>query len=65
MFLGGTNKSSVWYNKQKLGSFTSKTSPGSTQMTFGDIDPRGIAPLEGSIAFFGLYKGFVLSDDLI
>ena len=34
-------------------------------MTFGDIDPGEIAPLDGSIAFFGLYKGFVLSDDLI
>ena len=62
---GGTNKSSAWCNKQKLGSFTARTSPGSTQMTFGDIDPGGIAPLDGSIAFFGLYKGFILSDDLI
>ena len=62
---GGSNKSSAWCNKQKLGSFTAKTSPGSTQMTFGDIDPGGIAPLDGSIPFFGLYKGFVLSDDLI
>ena len=44
-------KSSVWCNKQKLGSFTAKTSPGSTQMTFGDIDTGGIAPLDGSIAF--------------
>ena len=62
---GGSNKSSAWCNNQKLGSFTAKTSVGSTQMTFGDIDPGGIAPLDGSIAFFGLYKGFVLSDDLI
>ena len=29
-------------------------------MTFGDIDPGGIAPLDGSIAFFGFYKGFVI-----
>ena len=62
---GGTNKSSAWCNKQKLGTFTAGTSPGSTQMTFGDIDPGGIAPLDGSIAFFGLYKGFVLSDEII
>ena len=62
---GGSNKSSVWYNNQQLGSFTPKTSPGSTQMTFGDINPGGIAPLDVSIAFFGLYKDFVLSDDLI
>ena len=61
----GSNKSSVWCNNQKLASFTARTSPGSTQMTFGDIGPSGIAPLDGSIAFFGLYKGFVLSDDLI
>ena len=62
---GSTNKSSVWCNNQQLALFTAGTSPGSTQMTFGDIDPGGIAPLDGSIAFFGLYKGFVLSDDLI
>ena len=50
--LGGTNKSVVWCNKQKLGPFTAKTSPESTQMTFEDIDPGGITPLDGSIAFF-------------
>ena len=61
----GSNKSSVWCNNQQLGLFTAKTSPGSTQMTFGDINPGGIAPLDGSIAFFGLYKGFILSDDII
>ena len=62
---GGSNKSSAWCNNQQLGTFTAKTSTGSTQMTFGDIDPGGIAPLDGSIAFFGLYKGFVLSDEII
>ena len=62
---GGSNKSSVCCNNQQLASFTAKTSPGSTQMTFGDINPGGIAPLDGSIAFFGLYKGFVLSDEII
>ena len=62
---GGTNKFSAWCNKEKLGSLTSRTSVGSAQMTFGDIDPGGIAPLDGSIKFFGLYKGFTISDDLI
>ena len=62
---GSTNKSSVWCNNQQLTLFTAGSTQGSTQMTFGDIDPGGIAPLDGSIAFFGLYKGFVLSDDLI
>ena len=62
---GGSNKSSAWCNNQQLESFTAKTSPGSTQMTFGDINPGGIAPLDGSIAFFGLYKGFKISDDII
>ena len=62
---GSTNKSSVWCNNQQLALFTAGTSTGSTQMTFGDIDPSGIAPLDGSIAFFGLYKGFVLSDEII
>ena len=62
---GSTNKSSVWCNNQQLALFTAGTSQGSTQMTFGDIDPGGIAPLDGSIAFFGLYKGSVLSDEII
>ena len=31
-------------------------------MTFGDLDPSGIAGLDGSIAFFGLYKEKVILD---
>ena len=60
-----TYKSSVWCNGKKLANFTSSISPGSTQMTFGDLSPTGIAPLDGDIAFFGLYKGFVIAEDVI
>ena len=60
-----TNKSSVWCNGVKLTDFTSRSSTGSTQMTFGDLNPNGTAPLDGDISFFGLYKGFTLDSDLI
>ena len=60
-----TNGSSVWCNGKKLCNFTSKTSVGSKQMTFGDLDPSGIAGLNGSITLFSLYKAFEMSDDII
>ena len=59
----GANKSSVWCNGKKLTDFTARTSAGSTQMTFGDLNPNGIAGLIGSISFFGLYKNKFISDD--
>ena len=59
---GGTNKSSVWCNGKKLCDFTARTSVGSTQMTFGDLNPNGIAGLKGSISFFALYKNRVITD---
>ena len=58
----GANKSSVWCNGKKLCDFTARTSVGSNQMTFGDLNPTGIAGLDGSIAFFGLYKERVITD---
>ena len=58
----GANKSTVWCNRKKLCDFTATTSPGSNQMTFGDLNPSGIAGLDGSIAFFGLYKEKVISN---
>ena len=58
----GVNKSSVWCNGKKLCDFTARTSAGSNQMTFGDLNPGGTAGLDGSIAFFGLYKERVISD---
>ena len=57
----GANKSSVWCNGKKLCDFTARTSIGSNQMTFGDLNPTGIAGLDGSIAFFALYKERVIS----
>ena len=41
-------------NGKKLGSFTVRASPGSNQMTFGDLDPSGMA---GEIAYFRCHKG--------
>ena len=58
----GVTKSSVWYNGKKLCDFTARTSAGSNQMTFGDLNPNGIAGLNGSIAFFALYKERVIPE---
>ena len=58
----GANKSSVWCNGKKLCDFTARTSAGSNQMTFGDLNPSGIAGLDGLIAFFGLYKNKFIAD---
>ena len=58
----GTNKSNVWCNGKKLCDFTARMSVGSTQMTFGDLNPTGLTGLDGSIAFFGLYKERVITD---
>ena len=58
----GANKSSVWSNGKKLCDFTARTSAGSNQMTFGDLNPTGVAGLNGSIAFFALYKERVITE---
>ena len=60
-----TNKSTVWCNGIKLCNFTARASTGSTQMTFGDLNPSGIAPLDGDVSFFALYKSFALDEELI
>ena len=46
------NNSSVYCNGKKLANFESKRTTGSAQMTFGDLNPNGVAPLDGDIAFF-------------
>ena len=61
---GGNNASEVWCNGKKLANFTARTSQGSTKMTFGDLNPSGIAGLKGDIAFFCLYKGKNLVNQL-
>ena len=48
----GSDKSSVYCNGKKLRKFTAHSSTGSNQMTFGDLNPNGLAGLNGSIAFF-------------
>ena len=61
----GNGKSSCWVNGKKVKSFTARTSAGSNQMTFGDLDPNGIAGLNGNIQLFLLYKGFGMADLII
>ena len=59
---GGNNASETWCNGKKLANFTARTSQGSTNMTFGDLNPSGIAGLKGDIAFYCLYKGRNLTE---
>ena len=52
-----TDTSYVYINGQLITDFTSRTSPGSTKLCIGDLNPSSIAPFYGSIASFLLYKG--------
>ena len=51
-----TETSYVYCNGKILTEFTNRSSVGSTQMTFGDLNPQSIAPFFGKIASFLLYK---------
>ena len=62
---GGNNASETWCNGKKLANFKARTSSGSNQMTFGDLNPSGIAGLKGDIAFYCLYKGKNLTESNI
>ena len=62
---GGNNASETWCNGKKLANFTARTSQGSTNMTFGDLNTSGIAGLKGDIAFYCLYKGKTLTESNI
>ena len=61
----GAWKSSCWVNGKKVKTFRAATSPGSTQMTFGGLDPNGIAGLNGDIQMFLLYKGWHMDEFII
>ena len=61
----GSNGSSCWVNVKKIKTFQAKSSVGSNQMTFGDLDPNGIAGFNGDIQLFLVYKGREMSDRLI
>ena len=50
---------------KKLANFKARTVTGSTQMTFGDLNPNGEAGLKVSITLFCLYKSFEMSDNVI
>ena len=58
---GGQNQSFICCNGKKLATFTSFSSLGSTQMTFGDLNPSGsgTAPLKRDIALFLLYQNSI------
>ena len=60
---GGQSQSFLYCNREKLATFTSFFSDGSTQMTFGDLNPSGIAPLKGDIALFLLYRHRMTESD--
>ena len=61
----GAKNSSCWVNGKKVKAFTARTSQGSNRMTFGDLDPNGIAGLNGDIQLFLVYKGWGMSELII
>ena len=61
----GATGSSCWVNGKKVKTFRAAPSVGSIKMTFGDLDPNGVAGLNGDIQMFLLYKGFSLADLII
>ena len=61
----GAGNSSCWVNGKKVKTFEARTSAGSNQMTFGDLDPSGIAGLNGDIQLFILYKGYGMAELII
>ena len=61
----GAKNSSCWVNGKKVKAFTARTSQGSNRMTFGDLDPNGIAGLNGDIQLFLLYKGWGMTELII
>ena len=61
----GAGKSSCWVNGKKVKTFRAKTSPGSTTMVFGDLDPGKLAPLNGDIQLFLLFKGWNMDEWII
>ena len=52
----------VYCNGKKLCDVTSRTSPGANHVTFGEINPSGIAPMYGNIAAFLLYRGMAMTN---
>ena len=61
----GTDGSFVYCNGQKLGSFTTITTTGSSRMIIGDINLTSVAPLKGDIAIFILYRHKMEESDIL
>ena len=61
----GAGHSSCWVNGKKVKAFQARTSSGSNQMTFGDLNPNGIVGLKGDIQLFLLYKVWGMADLII
>ena len=61
----GTNGSFVYCNGQKLSSFTTITTQGSSRMIICDINLTGVAPLKGDKAMFILYRHKMEESDIL
>ena len=57
------NNISVYCNGQKLTEFQSRTSLGSSQMTFGGLNPNSISPFKGDMTFVSVYKGRIINEN--
>ncbi|XP_078483385.1 uncharacterized protein LOC113475330 [Ciona intestinalis] len=62
---GGHDASSVWCNGKLLQRFQAKTTDSATVFTIGAFDSTGRAYFEGAIGEFVLFKGDVITDDVM
>ena len=53
------------FNGEKLATLTSYSTTGSIQITFGDLNPSGTAPLKGDNALFLLYGHRMTESDIL
>nr|XP_026695186.1 uncharacterized protein LOC113475330 [Ciona intestinalis] len=62
---GGANASSVWCNGKLLQRFQAKTTDSETSFAIGAFHPTCRVHLEGAIGEFVLFKGDVITDDVM
>ncbi|XP_078483044.1 uncharacterized protein LOC144743351 [Ciona intestinalis] len=62
---GGVDASSVWCNGQLLARFQARQVSGAPTFAIGDIKTTAHLPFKGAIGEFLMYRGQVLSDEMI
>ena len=61
----GRGGSSIWCNGKRLAIFQAKSVNGLNNLVIGDLDPSSRVGTSMAMAFFTVYKGKQMSDDVI